>query len=146
MKCSLLRLVEMFCSGRSRLLEECNVFLPSKLRAPIRARSLRGTGMVGTLPSVHKNAKPEWTFWRVAGCIRESRHPSSKRRWVTAPKVFIDQLLWGPFWNAVYICFLGALKKDSPDAVKKAVVSTAIPLVLAGIRLWPLAHVVTYGL
>lgn len=66
--------------------------------------------------------------------------------WVPGPKIITDQLLWGPFWNAVYICFLGTLKKDSFNTIKEAVVTTALPLVLAGVRLWPLAHLVTYGL
>lgn len=69
-----------------------------------------------------------------------------KNRWVPGPKIITDQLLWGPFWNAVYICFLGTLKKDSFNTIKEAVVTTAVPLVLAGVRLWPLAHLVTYGL
>lgn len=78
--------------------------------------------------------------------IQLSVFDKKKIRWVAGPKVVTDQLLWGPFWNAVYICFLGTLKKDSFDTIKEAVVSTALPLVLAGIRLWPLAHLITYGL
>lgn len=70
----------------------------------------------------------------------------ANNRWVPGPKIITDQLLWGPFWNAVYICFLGTLKKDSFNTIKEAVVTTALPLVLAGVRLWPLAHLVTYGL
>lgn len=62
------------------------------------------------------------------------------------PKIISDQILWGPTWNAVYIIFLGVLKKDSLETIKEAVTSTAFPLVLAGIKLWPLAHLVTYGL
>ena len=72
-------------------------------------------------------------------------HPNFDR-WVPVPKVITDQLLWGPFWNAVYITVTGALKRDSFETIKEAVTSTAIPLVLAGIRVWPLAHLVTYGL
>lgn len=67
-------------------------------------------------------------------------------RWVPLPKVITDQLLWGPFWNAVYITVTGALKRDSFETIKEAVTSTAVPLVLAGLKLWPLAHLVTYGL
>ncbi|CAM9529278.1 unnamed protein product [Ascophyllum nodosum] len=65
--------------------------------------------------------------------------------WVAAPKVVVDQILWGPFWNAVYIWFVGTLKGDSFETIREAVVTTALPLVIAGIRLWPLAHLVTYG-
>lgn len=67
-------------------------------------------------------------------------------RWVPAPKIITDQVLWGPAWNAVYIAFLGVLNKDSSAVIWEAITSTALPLVIAGIRLWPLAHVVTYGL
>lgn len=67
-------------------------------------------------------------------------------RWVPLPKVITDQLFWGPLWNAIYITVTGALKRDSFEAIKEAVTSTAIPLVLSGIKLWPLAHLVTYGL
>lgn len=67
-------------------------------------------------------------------------------RWVPAPKIITDQVLWGPAWNAVYIAFLGILNKDSSAVIWEAITSTALPLVIAGIRLWPLAHVVTYGL
>lgn len=52
MKCSLLRLMERFCNGRSRLLRNATFFCLPKLRGPIRPRSLRGTGMMSTLPSV----------------------------------------------------------------------------------------------
>lgn len=62
------------------------------------------------------------------------------------PKVITDQLFWGPLWNGIYITVTGALKRDSFETIKEAVTSTAIPLVLAGLRLWPLAHLVTYGL
>lgn len=65
---------------------------------------------------------------------------------MAGPKVVTDQILWGPFWNAVYICFLGVLKRDAFETIREAVVTTALPLVIAGIRLWPLAHLVTYGL
>lgn len=66
-------------------------------------------------------------------------------RWVTIPKIVSDQIFWGPLWNAVYICFLGVLKRDTAKTIWTAITSTAVPLVVAGLRLWPLAHVITYG-
>lgn len=77
---------------------------------------------------------------------KKSRFCSSGGRWVPVPKIITDQLCWGPLWNAIYITVTGALKRDSFETIKEAVTSTAVPLVLAGIRLWPLAHLVTYGL
>ncbi len=67
-------------------------------------------------------------------------------RWVAAPKVVTDQLLWGPLWNAIYIWITGALKRDSFETIWEAITSTAVPLIVSGLKLWPAAHLVTYGL
>lgn len=88
---------------------------------------------------VDKNAKNV-----IASCACATN--DDRDRWVPAPKIITDQVLWGPAWNAVYIAFLGVLNKDSSAVIWEAITSTALPLVIAGIRLWPLAHVVTYGL
>ncbi|CAN0400732.1 unnamed protein product, partial [Discosporangium mesarthrocarpum] len=65
--------------------------------------------------------------------------------WVTGPKILADQLFWGPFWNAMYILFLGVVKRDALESIWEAVTTTAVPLLIAGLKLWPLAHVMTYG-
>jgi len=71
----------------------------------------------------------EWTEW-----------------WSVFPKVVLDQMTWGPFWNNVYIVMLGAMKLQNPTVIWEDVKRTTIPLVVSGLKLWPLAHCVTYGL
>ncbi|CAM9610947.1 unnamed protein product [Chrysoparadoxa australica] len=66
--------------------------------------------------------------------------------WVTAPKIVVDQLCWGPCWNGIYIALLGFMKRDSFEKITEAVKSTGLPLILSGLKLWGPAHVVTYGL
>ena len=38
------------------------------------------------------------------------------------------------------------MKLDSLDSISQDVKRTAIPLIMSGLKLWPLAHCVTYGL
>jgi protein Mpv17 len=64
----------------------------------------------------------------------------------TAAKVAIDQTTWGPFWNNTYILMLGLMKLDSPKTIWAEMKRTTVPLLLSGLKLWPLAHCVTYGL
>lgn len=64
----------------------------------------------------------------------------------TAIKVAIDQTTWGPFWNNTYILLLGIMKWDKPANIFDEMKRTTIPLVVSGLKLWPLAHCVTYGL
>lgn len=66
--------------------------------------------------------------------------------WSFAPKVAVDQLLWGPFWNNTYIILLGLMKLEKPGVIWSDIKRTTIPLVVSGLKLWPLAHCVTYGL
>lgn len=66
--------------------------------------------------------------------------------WSFIPKVAIDQTLWGPFWNNSYILLLGLMKRESLETIWGDVKRTTIPLVVSGLKLWPLAHCVTYGL
>ena len=64
----------------------------------------------------------------------------------TAVKVAIDQTTWGPFWNNTYILMLGLMKLDSPKTIWAEMKRTTVPLLVSGLKLWPLAHCVTYGL
>lgn len=64
----------------------------------------------------------------------------------TAVKVAIDQSLWGPLWNNTYILLLGLMKFDKLENIFKEMKATTIPLIVSGLKLWPLAHCVTYGL
>eukprot|EP00551_Chaetoceros_affinis_P006944 CAMPEP_0203683522 /NCGR_PEP_ID=MMETSP0090-20130426/47567_1 /ASSEMBLY_ACC=CAM_ASM_001088 /TAXON_ID=426623 /ORGANISM="Chaetoceros affinis, Strain CCMP159" /LENGTH=343 /DNA_ID=CAMNT_0050552671 /DNA_START=664 /DNA_END=1695 /DNA_ORIENTATION=+ len=64
----------------------------------------------------------------------------------TVIKVAIDQTTWGPFWNNTYILLLGLMKFDKLENIFSEMKRTTIPLIVSGLKLWPLAHVVTYGL
>lgn len=66
--------------------------------------------------------------------------------WGTIAKVGIDQTTWGPFWNNTYILLLGLMKFDSIDNIFSEMKRTTIPLIVSGLKLWPLAHIITYGL
>ena len=66
--------------------------------------------------------------------------------WAFVPKVVIDQFLWGPFWNNTYILLLGVMKMESLKTIWQDVKRTTVPLVVSGLKLWPLAHCITYGL
>lgn len=66
--------------------------------------------------------------------------------WAFIPKVVLDQMLWGPIWNNTYIALLGLMKRDSIHTIWGDIRRTTVPLVLSGLKLWPLAHCVTYGL
>jgi protein Mpv17 len=66
--------------------------------------------------------------------------------WAFIPKVIVDQTFWGPFWNNSYILLLGLMKMERLDTIWEDVKKSTIPLVISGLKLWPLAHLVTYGL
>jgi protein Mpv17 len=64
----------------------------------------------------------------------------------TVIKVAIDQTTWGPLWNNTYILLLGLMKLDKLENIFGEMKRTTIPLIVSGLKLWPLAHIVTYGL
>eukprot|EP00536_Pseudo-nitzschia_multiseries_P019256 jgi/Psemu1/299771/fgenesh1_pm.4242_\ len=64
----------------------------------------------------------------------------------TACKIVIDQTCWGPIWNNTYIVLLGLMKRNSLRTIFGEMKRTTIPLIVSGLKLWPLAHCVTYGL
>jgi protein Mpv17 len=66
--------------------------------------------------------------------------------WGTIAKVAIDQSTWGPIWNNTYILLLGLMKFDKPQNIFNEMKRTTVPLIISGLKLWPLAHLVTYGL
>jgi len=66
--------------------------------------------------------------------------------WVFVPKIILDQTSWGPFWNNTYILLLGAMQFQKPTQIWSDMKRTTIPLIVSGLKLWPLAHCVTYGL
>ena len=48
--------------------------------------------------------------------------------------------------NNSYIILLGLMKLESVEAIWQDMKRTTIPLILSGLKLWPLAHCITYGL
>ena len=66
--------------------------------------------------------------------------------WSFLPKIVLDQTLWGPVWNASYILLIGLMKTEPMEKMFHDAKSSTIPLFLDGLKLWPLAHCVTYGL
>jgi len=66
--------------------------------------------------------------------------------WSFVPKVAVDQTTWGPFWNNMYILMLGAMQLRKPKDIITEMKETTVPLIVSGLKLWPLAHCVTYGL
>lgn len=66
--------------------------------------------------------------------------------WSFIPKVGVDQFFWGPIWNNTYLLLLGLMKGDSLENIWNDVQRTTVPLVMSGLKLWPLAHCITYGL
>lgn len=48
--------------------------------------------------------------------------------WSVFPKVAIDEAVWTPFWNAVYISFTGLLKNKTPKECIEDVKTTFLPL------------------
>jgi len=105
-----------------------------------RMRTLRSllAGLIGHGPLSHYwydisdglfNNVLHWTAW-----------------WAFFPAVLLDQTTWGPFWNNTYIFLLGLMKGESLETIWEDVKRTTVPLVVSGLKLWPLAHCVTYGL
>mmetsp|Transcript_34585 Transcript_34585/g.74757 ORF Transcript_34585/g.74757 Transcript_34585/m.74757 type:complete len:373 (+) Transcript_34585:192-1310(+) len=66
--------------------------------------------------------------------------------WDFVPKVVVDQLIWGPFWNNTYILLLGLMQLQKPSQIWDDVKRTTIPLIISGLKLWPFVHCITYGL
>lgn len=66
--------------------------------------------------------------------------------WSVFPKIAVDQLFWGPFWNGTYISFIGALQQKNPMDLIEEVKEKTIPLMTSGFKLWIPTHMVTYGL
>ncbi|CAM6120594.1 unnamed protein product [Calypogeia fissa] len=66
--------------------------------------------------------------------------------WVVPLKVAFDQTAWSSLWNSLYFVTLGLLRLESPGSIWKELRQTFVPLLTAGWKLWPAAHLVTYGL
>ncbi|CAO2836056.1 unnamed protein product [Amaranthus hypochondriacus] len=65
--------------------------------------------------------------------------------WVVPLKVAFDQTVWSAIWNSIYFVVLGFLRFESPSSIFKELRTTFWPMLTAGWKLWPFAHLVTYG-
>jgi protein Mpv17 len=66
--------------------------------------------------------------------------------WSFVPKIVVDQAVWGPIWTTIYLGMIGMMNRESFPEIKTNVQTSLLPLVVDGLKLWPLAHCVTYGL
>jgi protein Mpv17 len=66
--------------------------------------------------------------------------------WSFIPKIVVDQTVWGPIWNNIYLILLGMMKMERPETIWNDVKTSTIPLLISGLKIWPAAHMVTYGL
>lgn len=65
--------------------------------------------------------------------------------WVVPVKVLFDQTVWAAIWNSIYYVVLGFLRFESPVNIFSELKATFWPMLTAGWKLWPFAHLVTYG-
>ncbi|XP_062215258.1 uncharacterized protein LOC133915890 [Phragmites australis] len=65
--------------------------------------------------------------------------------WVVPAKVAFDQTIWSAIWNSIYFVVLGFLRLESPTTIFVELKSTFWPMLTAGWKLWPFAHLITYG-
>lgn len=65
--------------------------------------------------------------------------------WVVPAKVAFDQTIWAAIWNSIYFTVLGLLRFESPANIFGELKATFWPLLTAGWKLWPFAHLITYG-
>ncbi|KAK9268368.1 hypothetical protein L1049_000117 [Liquidambar formosana] len=65
--------------------------------------------------------------------------------WVVPAKVAFDQTVWAAVWNSIYYALLGLLRLESPVSIYSELKATFWPLLTAGWKLWPFAHLITYG-
>ncbi|GMY10054.1 mpv17-like protein [Fagus crenata] len=65
--------------------------------------------------------------------------------WVVPAKVAFDQTVWAAIWNSIYFVVLGLLRFESPSNIFNELKTTFWPLLTAGWKLWPFAHLITYG-
>ncbi|KAK6132825.1 hypothetical protein DH2020_033424 [Rehmannia glutinosa] len=65
--------------------------------------------------------------------------------WVVPAKVIFDQTAWSAVWNSIYYTLLGVLRFESPVNIFNELKATFWPMLTAGWKLWPFAHLITYG-
>ncbi|KAJ8628531.1 hypothetical protein MRB53_021838 [Persea americana] len=65
--------------------------------------------------------------------------------WVVPAKVLFDQTVWSAIWNSIYFVLLGFLRRELPSNIFSELKATFWPMLTAGWKLWPFAHLITYG-
>lgn len=65
--------------------------------------------------------------------------------WVVPVKVAFDQTAWSAIWNSIYYMVIGLLRFESPVTIFSELRATFWPMLTAGWKLWPFAHIITYG-
>lgn len=65
--------------------------------------------------------------------------------WVVPAKVLFDQTVWAAIWNSIYFVLLGFLRLELPSNIFSELKATFWPMLTAGWKLWPFAHLITYG-
>ncbi|XP_043688871.1 mpv17-like protein [Telopea speciosissima] len=65
--------------------------------------------------------------------------------WVVPAKVAFDQTVWAAIWNSIYYVVLGFLRFESPVSIFSELKATFWLMLTAGWKLWPFAHLITYG-
>ncbi|XP_047090869.1 uncharacterized protein LOC124702756 [Lolium rigidum] len=65
--------------------------------------------------------------------------------WAVPVKVAFDQTAWSALWNSIYFVALGFLRLESPSTIFSELKATFFPMLTAGWKLWPFAHLITYG-
>ncbi|PKU80728.1 uncharacterized protein LOC110114095 [Dendrobium catenatum] len=65
--------------------------------------------------------------------------------WVVPVKVAFDQTVWSAIWNSIYYVVVGFLRLESPANIFSELKATFWPMLTAGWKLWPFAHLITYG-
>jgi protein Mpv17 len=64
--------------------------------------------------------------------------------WVYAPRVLIDQTVWGPVWNKSYLLLMGLMQGERFEVVWDTVEKSPIPLIQSGHK--SAAHFLTFAL
>ncbi|KAE8723511.1 Peroxisomal membrane 22 kDa family protein isoform 3 [Hibiscus syriacus] len=67
-------------------------------------------------------------------------------RLVGVPVKVFDQTAWAAVWNSIYFVVVGFLRLESPISIYSELKATFLPMLTAGWKLWPFAHLITYGL
>ncbi|KAJ4821901.1 hypothetical protein Tsubulata_032189 [Turnera subulata] len=65
--------------------------------------------------------------------------------WVVPAKVAFDQTVWAGVWNSIYFTVLALLRLEAPANIFGELKTTFWPMLTAGWKLWPFAHLITYG-